>query len=213
MSLTRFDEIADLFDQVTDTPIHRRLRRTILVPLGPLPGRTVLDVGAGPGGLTVDLAARGARVLALDGAPEMLRRAGERIADARGVLLVRADARRLPLPDASVDHAAGMLVLHLLDDPVPALRELRRVLRPGGRVVFLTQSDDFGLDAGERMREPLDDLEMRFLEGCARSAAAHRRRDRDGWSGAFVSAGLPQPTILWALPGVAWLLFAQLPRE
>src|SRR5262245_53252034 len=62
MSLDRFDAIADLFDRVTETPLHRRLRASSVAPLRPLAGRTVLDLGTGPGGLAVDLALEGARV-------------------------------------------------------------------------------------------------------------------------------------------------------
>jgi len=206
MSLSRFDEIADLFDQVTETPIHRRMRRATLFPLEDVRGSTVLDLGAGPGGLTADLARRGARTVAVDGAPEMLRRARERVPD--GAHLVRADACRLPLRDGSVDHAVGMLVLHLLDDPVPALRDLGRVVRPGGRLAFLTQSDRYDAAAIERLREPLDELERAFLEGCARSAASHALRDRAAWEEVFRVAGLPAPTISSVLPDVVWLLFA-----
>lgn len=206
MSLSRFDEIAGLFDRVTDTPIHRRMRRATLFPLGEIAGRTVLDLGAGPGGLAVDLAGRGARVVAADGAPEMLRRARTRLPPA--VRLVRADARRLPFRDASLDHAVGMLVLHLLEDPVPALRELRRAVRPRGRLAFLTQSDRYDDDAIGRLREPLDPLEREFLEGCARSAASHPLRDREAWAAVFRAAGLAPPTISTVLPDVVWLLFA-----
>jgi ubiquinone/menaquinone biosynthesis C-methylase UbiE len=214
VSLSRFDDIADLFDQVTDTPVHARLRRNVRWPLGDVRGLRVLDLGAGPGGLAIDLARDGARVLAVDGAGEMLARARARIdrEGLRGVSLVRADAHHLPLADAAVDHAAGMLVLHLLDDPVAGLREARRVVRPGGGLSFLTQSDDFGPDAAARLREPLDDGEAAFLEGCARSAAAHARLDRAGWARAFAAAGLPAPTISRALPGVAWVVFARRPE-
>ncbi|MGD8374680.1 MAG: methyltransferase domain-containing protein [Acidobacteriota bacterium] len=206
MSLSRFDEIAGLFDRVTDAPIHRRMRRATLFPLGEVAGRTVLDLGAGPGGLAADLADRGAWTVAVDGAPEMLRRARTRLPPA--VHLVRADAHCLPFRDASLDHAVGMLVLHLLADPVPALRELRRVVHPGGRLAFLTQSDGYDVGAIGRLREPLDSTEREFLEGCARSAASHPLRDRGAWTAVFRAAGLTPPTISTVLPDVVWLLFA-----
>lgn len=215
MSLARFDEIADLFDQVTETPIHRRMRRSIRFPLGAIQGARILDLGAGPGGLTTDLAAEGAAVIAVDGAPEMLDRARRRLrkAPALAAMLVRADAGRLPLADRSVDHAVGMLILHLLEDPCPALEELRRVVRPGGRLVFLTQSDGFREGAEARLREPMDPLERDFLDGCARSAAAHPLRSREEWQLVFRRASLPEPTISSVLPEVVWLLFTCLPDE
>ena len=212
MGLSRFDEIAELFQQVTRTPLHRWLRAAAVAALGPLQGRRVLDLGTGPGGLARDLADRGAEVLGMDGSPEMLRRAAEADQEAeRPIRWIRGDAGRLPLRDGSVDDVAGMLVLHLLDDPVLALRECRRVARPAARFAFVTQSDDFGPDAAERLRGPLSGTERSFLQGCADSAASHQRLGRSAWVETFVGAGLPAPTITRAIPGVAWLLFVQLP--
>ena len=220
MSLRRFDEIAEFFDELTEAPLHRRMRRAVLFALGELEGRDVLDLGTGPGGLALDMSGRGGRVIGVDGAPEMLRRAALRRRDQERRLgrslslgLVRADASRLPLAAGSIDRIAGMLILHLLPDPVPALRECARVSRPGTRIAFLTQSDDFGPDAAQLPREPLDPVEQAFLQGCCASAESHPRYDRDAWVGAFTAAGLPRPTITVAQPHVAWLLFACLPGE
>lgn len=225
MSLDRYDSIADLFDQVSETPLHRRFRAAAVAALRPLAGRRVLDLGTGPGGLASDLAAEGASVVGIDGSPEMLRRAACRAAgpERRAIRLVRADAGRLPLASRSVDDVGGILVLHLLDDARRALAECRRVLRAGGRLAFVTQSDDFEMprleeDGGEIARDgsewvgqPIDALERAFVEGCWRSASSHLRRDRGAWVREFREAGLPEPTITVAIPGVAWLLFAQLP--
>jgi ubiquinone/menaquinone biosynthesis C-methylase UbiE len=214
MSLERFDEIAEFFDQVTETRLHWRLRRCAVAPLLPVAGRSILDLGTGPGGLALDLAVEGARVLGLDGSPEMLQRARQRVARAQhedAVTLVRGDATELPLADDTMDDATGLLVLHLLDDPVDALRECRRVVRAGGRLALVTQCDDFGPHAAGHLDQPIEELEGEFLQGCHDSAASHPRLDRDGWAAAFQAAGLSAPTITHAVPGVAWLLFTCVP--
>lgn len=109
--------------------------------LGDLVGRTVLDLACGVGRISVELAARGASVIAADVAPGMLRRCRRRVEEAGAgdrVALVEADAGDLPLEPDSVDDAVCMgLFEHLPPGHRRrALDELGRVLRPGGRLVL-----------------------------------------------------------------------------
>jgi ubiquinone/menaquinone biosynthesis C-methylase UbiE len=102
------------------------------------PGTTVLDVGCGAGSITADLAeiVAPAIVVGVDSSPEALSKARD-LAAARGLTNVRyaeGDAFSLDLPDASVDVVHAHQVLQHLTDPVAALREMRRVCRPGGLV-------------------------------------------------------------------------------
>lgn len=103
------------------------------------PGLRLLDVGCGPGTITVDLAeavapgevvAIDASALALD---EARRHAAESAADL-SLTFEQADVMALPYPDASFDVVHAHQVLQHLPDPVGALREMRRVTRPGGLV-------------------------------------------------------------------------------
>ncbi|MCI2239279.1 methyltransferase domain-containing protein [Paenibacillus sp. TRM 82003] len=101
------------------------------------PGLSLLDVGCGVGTLTADLAAHVApgRVVGVDSSAEVLHAARE-AADARGaaVELRTADAHALPFADGEFDVVHAHQVLQHLPDPVAALREVRRVCRPGGTV-------------------------------------------------------------------------------
>ncbi len=103
------------------------------------PGLDLLDVGCGPATITADLAEAvlPGRVVALDGAPAALDAARatlrERGLDDR-VELVGADAQALPFADGSFDVVHAHQVLQHVADPVGALREMRRVTRPGGVV-------------------------------------------------------------------------------
>jgi SAM-dependent methyltransferase len=100
-------------------------------------GLDVLDVGCGPGTITVDLAGRVApgRVLGLDVSPHPLAEA-RALASREGVAAEFAvgDVYALDLPDASFDVVHAHQVLQHLTDPVAAVREMARVCRPGGLV-------------------------------------------------------------------------------
>src|SRR5690606_10737879 len=123
------------------------------------PGQRLLDVGCGPGTITADLAERVApgRVTALDTEAAMVERAAA-VAAERGlstVGVVVGDVLALDFPDASFDVVHAHQVLQHVADPVGALREMRRVCRPGGYVAardgdygaFVWYPDDPGLDA------------------------------------------------------------------
>lgn len=108
------------------------------------PGQSVLDVGCGPGTITADLAALVApgRVTAVDTGRDILDRAAA-VAVERGLDTIEfatADVHALDFPDDSFDVVHAHQVLQHVGDPVQALREMRRVCRPGG-VVAARDSD------------------------------------------------------------------------
>ncbi|MEI8105012.1 MAG: methyltransferase domain-containing protein [Actinomycetes bacterium] len=109
--------------------------------LDPQPGQTVLDLAAGTGEtgfLAAPLLVPGGLLISADRSPNMLA-AGRRGADARGLRNVDfrlLEAERLELPAATVDGVLCRFGYILKGDPPPALAEIRRVLRPGGRLAF-----------------------------------------------------------------------------
>ncbi|MFF5932869.1 methyltransferase domain-containing protein [Streptomyces sp. NPDC012508] len=110
------------------------------------PGLDVLDVGCGPGTITADLAALVApgRVTAVDAADDVLDKA-RAVAAERGAVNVEfavADVHALDFPDDSFDVVHAHQVLQHVGDPVRALREMRRVCRPGG--VVAARDSDYG---------------------------------------------------------------------
>ena len=100
------------------------------------PGLDLLDLGCGPGTITIDLAARVApgRTLGLDRSDDIVEQAARTSADAgvKGVDFATGDAYRLDLADECFDVVHAHQVLQHLTDPVAALGEAWRVLRPGG---------------------------------------------------------------------------------
>jgi ubiquinone/menaquinone biosynthesis C-methylase UbiE len=119
--------------------------------LGDLTGRTVVDVGCGGGRAVAELSERGARAVGVDLDPEMIAVARERWpAGEFGTDFYVGDACELPLETGSVAGYRADKVLHILDDPVRAVAEARRVLAPGGRAVLLGSDwDTIAIDSDE----------------------------------------------------------------
>jgi demethylmenaquinone methyltransferase / 2-methoxy-6-polyprenyl-1,4-benzoquinol methylase len=109
--------------------------RRFMVSRLPGDGGTVLDVATGTGLVAARLLERGFRVTGLDQSPDMLAAARERFGGR--VELVEASATALPFDDASFDHLTFTYLLRYVDDPAATLRELARVVRPGGTVAAL----------------------------------------------------------------------------
>jgi ubiquinone/menaquinone biosynthesis C-methylase UbiE len=109
------------------------------------PGHALLDVGCGPGTITAGLAERvgPGQVTAVDSSEKVLAQAEQAVPASAGVRFRTADVHALPFPDASFDVVHAHQVLQHVADPVRALREMRRVCRPGG-VVAVRDSDYAG---------------------------------------------------------------------
>ncbi len=103
----------------------------------------LLDVGCGTCRYTTLIQQRlGRPVVGLDLSEGMLAKARAKLGPDGGVSLVRGDAQRLPFTDGSFDAAILVLVVHHIEDLDAMARELRRVLAPGGRVMFMTRDHD-----------------------------------------------------------------------
>jgi SAM-dependent methyltransferase len=133
----------------------------VLDLLGDVSGLEVLDAGCGPGLYAAELVGRGARVVGFDASPEMVRLASERL-DQAATFRTHDLGRPLDwLDDGSFDAALLALVIHHVDDRLGALRELHRVLRPGGVLVVSTHhptSDWIRLGGSYFTTEKLDEL-------------------------------------------------------
>ena len=140
-----FDAIApryDLLNHLLSAGLDRRWRVQAIAALGLGARARVLDLCTGTGDLALAAVAGGAgrTAVGVDFAAQMLTRAQAKTA-ARGrsqqIRLVRGDAARIPLADASCDAATIGFGIRNVADPAAALREIARVLRPGGRLAIL----------------------------------------------------------------------------
>ena len=130
-----------------------RWRRALVAGINPGPDQRVLDVAAGTGLVTAELVRHGAgEVVALDQSEDML--AGAQARTARDLVLrprvsfVVGEAERLPFADGSFDALSFTYLLRYVDDRAATMRELTRVLRPGGRIGML----EFGVPSQPVLR-------------------------------------------------------------
>jgi len=131
-----FERIAPRYDRMNrlvSLGLDQRWRRAALEAIGVGPGDRVVDLACGTGDLAELAQRRGARVVALDRAREMLRSAKRR----RVAGLVRSDVEQLPLRDGCASAATCGFALRNFTDPAAVLRECARVLRAGGRLALV----------------------------------------------------------------------------
>ena len=141
-----WDRIASGYDR-TNTPTqiwlgHDGLRRAALRP-----GMRFLDVAAGSGSLSIPAARLGAEVMATDLSPEMLRLLEQRANQERLRIETRVmDGHALELDDNSFDMAGSQFGVMLFPDMPAGIREMARVVKPGGRVLMIAYGDPHKID-------------------------------------------------------------------
>jgi len=159
--------VAESYDSWYTTSLGRAVdgveRVALLRWATPGPGDRALDVGCGTGHFSLMLAEAGAEVTGCDASKAMLTQARLKHPELRWHL---ADARELPYADASWDLVFSVTMLEFIDEPVRALDEMWRVLRPGGRlVVAVLQANTpwHRLYIEEAQRGPSPFAEARFF--------------------------------------------------
>jgi phosphatidylethanolamine/phosphatidyl-N-methylethanolamine N-methyltransferase len=152
-----YENIAWGYDLVFGPTLHPG-RVDAIKRMGIKPGDRVLEVGVGTG-INVDLYPSDCAVTGIDLSSSMLEKARERVArkGVRNVRLLQMDAANLKFADDSFDIVYAPYVISVVPDPVAVTREMRRVCRPGGRIVILNhfRSSNPLMARIERMISPL----------------------------------------------------------
>jgi SAM-dependent methyltransferase len=178
-----------LYEEVFE-PLSQSLALKAIEALHLEPGARVIDSGAGAGGAALALAERGARVTAVDASAGMAARMKERAAMGRLPLDVLVmDGQRLLLPDASFDAALSVFGVILYPDAAAGLSELRRVVKPGGRVALVTWTRPEAYELAQELRAAaaavLGELPVSVLP------PQLRFKDKPQFQALFEMAGLP----------------------
>ncbi|MGO9972846.1 MAG: ubiquinone/menaquinone biosynthesis methyltransferase [Solirubrobacteraceae bacterium] len=145
----RYDRIGAIMSFGQD----RRWRRAMVAAVGPRPGERVLDVATGTGLVARELVRQGGcEVVGLDQSERMLAAARARLAAepqlAARAGFVQGEAERLPFADGAFDALTFTYLLRYVDDRAATMRELARVIRPGGRIGMV----EFGVPSRPALR-------------------------------------------------------------
>jgi SAM-dependent methyltransferase len=204
----RWDDHVGLYEDVFE-PLTQYWSLAAIEALGLEPHSRVLDSAAGAGGAALELARRGHTVTAIDASWPMVARTKER-ASASGleVEVLTMDGQNLTFADASFDAAVSILGVILFPDAVRGLSELRRVVRPKGRIALVTWTAPEAYELIGEVRAAalsvLGSLPARPLP------AQLRFREKPEFQALFAAAGLPPAEIAavsaeLAAPSPAWL--------
>ncbi|MCG2786846.1 MAG: methyltransferase domain-containing protein [Anaerolineae bacterium] len=171
-SQTYFASVANEWDEIRTGYFTEHMRDSAIAKARLPENAVVADIGSGTGFVAAGLAPKAAKVYGFDASAEMLSVARRNLAKFANVELQQAPGDSIPLPDASLDGVFANMYLHHAPDPAAAIREMARLLRPGG-VLCITDLDSHD---HEWQREQMADLWLGF------------ERERIGsW---FVEAGL-----------------------
>jgi ubiquinone/menaquinone biosynthesis C-methylase UbiE len=192
----RWDAHVGLYEDVFE-PLTQCWSTAAIEALGLAPQSRVLDSGAGTGAAALELARRGHKVTAIDASPAMVGRTKERASATAVTIEARImDGQDLTFPQASFDAALSVLGVILFPDAVRGLSELRRVVRPGGRIVLVTWTAPEAYELIGELRAAalsvLGSLPARPLP------AQLRFKEKEEFKSLFAAAGLPTPEILEA---------------
>jgi ubiquinone/menaquinone biosynthesis C-methylase UbiE len=152
-------DYSNFLEVQTETPWGHTLADFALF-CDPQPASLVLDIGCGPGLLPTFFAQRECKTFGVDYDFGLL---------ASGLVpsLAQADAFELPFPPESFNLISATNVLFLLDDPLAALHEWRRVLAPDGELCLLNPSEKLSVDSARRLAD------KHSLHGAARASLLH----------------------------------------
>ncbi|WP_405102617.1 class I SAM-dependent methyltransferase [Micromonospora sp. NBC_01412] len=137
MTTTDYDNFADAYSAENESGLFNAYyeRPAMLRLAGNVSGRRILDAGCGSGPLSAELRAKGAVVTGFDVSAAMVDLARQRLGEDADLHVADLSAP-LPFADAEFDDVVASLVLHYLEDWSGPLAELRRVLKPGGRLIL-----------------------------------------------------------------------------
>jgi ubiquinone/menaquinone biosynthesis C-methylase UbiE len=172
-----FDQVSGQWDAMRSAFFSERVREKAIATAGVQAGGIAADLGAGTGFITEGLLGRGLRIIAVDQSPVMLAAMRKKFANEAGIEYREGTAEALPMADATANYAFGNMYLHHTERPAEAIREIARILKPGGRLV-LTDLDEHTF---EFLRTEQHDRWLGF--------------DRDDVRRWFVEAGLTRVTV------------------
>jgi len=131
-----FDEVAPQWDAMRAEFFPNAVREKAIAVAGVQSGSLAADIGAGSGFITEELLRRGARIIAIDQSDAMLEVMRNKFEGSREIEYRTGESEDLPADTNSLDFAFANMYLHHVEHPAAAIREMARILKPGGKLVI-----------------------------------------------------------------------------
>ncbi|KAF0249619.1 MAG: methylase [bacterium] len=131
-----FNEIANQWDEMRTSYFSCQVREKAFDIAGLESGKIAADIGAGTGFITEGLVARGIKVVVVDQSEEMIKSMQNKFASYTEIDYKLGNYDRLPIEDNKVDYVFASMFLHHVEEPLVAIKEMVRVLKPGGKLVI-----------------------------------------------------------------------------
>lgn len=153
-----FDQVAPQWDILQESFFTKAVREKAFFVADVKPGRLAADIGCGTGFITEGLIENGLKVIAVDGSQGMLSEMKLKFAGRDEIDYRLGEAGELPIPNGTVDYAFANMYLHHVEIPPEAIKEIARILKPGGKLV-ITDLDEHNF---EFLKEEHNDRWMGF---------------------------------------------------
>ena len=140
-----FNQVAGEWDEMRARFYSENVREKAFDMAGVQRGQLAADLGSGTGFMTEGLLRRGLKVIAVDQSESMLLKMKSKFAGFAEVEYLKGEAEELPLPDEAVEYVFANMYLHHVETPLTAIKEMARILKPGGRLM-ITDVDEHGFE-------------------------------------------------------------------
>jgi len=136
-----FDEVAHQWEKMRESFFSEAVRNKAFSIAAVQEGKIAADIGAGTGFVTEGLIQKGLQVIAVDQSEAMMEEMRKKFAGVEGIDYRLGEAEKLPIPEETVDYAFANMYLHHVEFPLKAIKEMVRILKPGGKLV-ITDMDE-----------------------------------------------------------------------
>lgn len=204
----QWDDHVSVYEEVFE-PFTLQFARSAIPTLCLERGQSVIDVGAGSGGAAIAMAKQGLQVTAIDASVRMAQRIAARAtAQALSIDARSMDGQALEFEDATFDAALSVLGIVLFPNAEIGLSEMRRVVRPGGRVSIVTWTQPYNYELAAELRTASQAAWP--TQQPAPLPAQLRYREEADFCALFEAAGLGDPSIETVVarleaPSARWL--------
>lgn len=136
-----FDDVASKWDKMQSTLFSNKVREVAVGTAKVQQGLTAADIGAGTGFITEELLKHNIKVVAIDQSADMIEEMKKRFCCRNDVDYKVGEAENLPLENEAVEYVFANMYLHHVEKPPEAIKEMVRILKPGGKIV-ITDADE-----------------------------------------------------------------------